>query len=96
LKTITPEKQALRMKRVAAAKKAWVTIRANRAAKAALEAGAAVPLESDAEAREQRLRAPAVSMESIAGRAMAGLLAVFATFEREILRERTKAGLAHA
>ena len=31
-----------------------------------------------------------------AGRAMAGLLAVFATFEREILQERTKAGLAHA
>jgi putative DNA-invertase from lambdoid prophage Rac len=30
------------------------------------------------------------------GRAMAGLLAVFATFEREILQERTKAGLAHA
>src|SRR4051812_34872119 len=31
-----------------------------------------------------------------AGRAMAGLLAVFAEFEREILRERTRAGLAHA
>jgi DNA invertase Pin-like site-specific DNA recombinase len=31
-----------------------------------------------------------------AGRAMAGLLAIFAEFEREILRERTKAGLAHA
>jgi putative DNA-invertase from lambdoid prophage Rac len=30
------------------------------------------------------------------GRAMAGLLAIFAEFEREILRERTKAGLAHA
>lgn len=27
---------------------------------------------------------------------MAGLLAVFAEFEREILRERTKAGVAHA
>ena len=27
---------------------------------------------------------------------MAGLLAIFAEFEREILRERTKAGLAHA
>src|SRR5262245_27983116 len=26
---------------------------------------------------------------------MAGLLAIFAEFEREILRERTKAGLAH-
>src|ERR1051326_3862092 len=31
-----------------------------------------------------------------AGRAMAGLLAIFAEFEREILRERTRAGLAHA
>jgi putative DNA-invertase from lambdoid prophage Rac len=31
-----------------------------------------------------------------AGRAMAGLLAIFAEFEREVLRERTKAGLAHA
>lgn len=31
-----------------------------------------------------------------AGRAMAALLAVFAEFEREILRERTRAGLAHA
>jgi putative DNA-invertase from lambdoid prophage Rac len=30
------------------------------------------------------------------GRAMAGLLAVFAEFEREILRERVKAGIAHA
>ena len=30
------------------------------------------------------------------GRAMAGLLAVFAEFEREILRERVRAGLAHA
>jgi putative DNA-invertase from lambdoid prophage Rac len=31
-----------------------------------------------------------------AGRAMAGLLAIFAEFEREIPRERTQAGLAHA
>ena len=31
-----------------------------------------------------------------AGRAMAGLLAIFAEFEKEILRERTRAGLAHA
>ena len=31
-----------------------------------------------------------------AGRAMAGLLAVFAEFERDILRERVCAGLAHA
>ena len=30
------------------------------------------------------------------GRAMAGLLAIFAQFEREILRERVKAGLAQA
>jgi putative DNA-invertase from lambdoid prophage Rac len=30
------------------------------------------------------------------GRAMAGLLAVFAEFEKEILSERTRAGLAHA
>jgi hypothetical protein len=31
-----------------------------------------------------------------AGRAMAGLLAIFAEFEREILRERTRAGLVQA
>ena len=31
-----------------------------------------------------------------AGRAMAGLLVVFAAFEREILAERVRAGLAHA
>ena len=31
-----------------------------------------------------------------AGRAMAGLLSVFAEFEREILRERVCAGIAHA
>jgi putative DNA-invertase from lambdoid prophage Rac len=31
-----------------------------------------------------------------AGRAMAGLLAIFAEFEKEILRERTRAVLAHA
>jgi DNA invertase Pin-like site-specific DNA recombinase len=30
------------------------------------------------------------------GRAMAGLLAIFSEFEREILRERVKAGIAHA
>ena len=30
------------------------------------------------------------------GRAMAGMLAVFAEFEREILRERVKAGIAEA
>jgi putative DNA-invertase from lambdoid prophage Rac len=38
----------------------------------------------------------ALDLTSPAGRAMAGLLAVFAEFEREILRERTRAGLAHA
>jgi putative DNA-invertase from lambdoid prophage Rac len=38
----------------------------------------------------------ALDLTSPAGRAMAGLLAIFAEFEREILRERTKAGLAHA
>jgi putative DNA-invertase from lambdoid prophage Rac len=38
----------------------------------------------------------ALDLTTPAGRAMAGLLAVFATFEREILQERTKAGLAHA
>jgi DNA invertase Pin-like site-specific DNA recombinase len=31
-----------------------------------------------------------------AGRAMVGLLAIFSEFEREVLRERTRAGLAHA
>ena len=30
------------------------------------------------------------------GRAMAGLIAIFSEFEREILRERVKAGIAHA
>lgn len=35
-------------------------------------------------------------MDTPAGRAMARLLAIFAEFEREILRERTRAGLAHA
>ena len=38
----------------------------------------------------------ALDMTTPAGRAMAGLLAVFAEFEREILRERVRAGLAHA
>ena len=38
----------------------------------------------------------ALDLTTSAGRAMAGLLAVFAAFEREILQERTKAGLAHA
>ena len=38
----------------------------------------------------------ALDLSTPAGRAMAGLLAIFAEFEREILRERTRAGLAHA
>jgi DNA invertase Pin-like site-specific DNA recombinase len=38
----------------------------------------------------------ALDLTTPAGRAMAGLLAVFAEFEREILRDRTRAGLAHA
>lgn len=38
----------------------------------------------------------ALDLTTPSGRAMAGLLAIFAEFEREILRERTKAGLAHA
>jgi DNA invertase Pin-like site-specific DNA recombinase len=38
----------------------------------------------------------ALDLTTPAGRAMAGLLAIFAEFEREVLRERTKAGLADA
>ena len=38
----------------------------------------------------------ALDLTTPAGRAMAGLLAVFAEFEREILRERVRAGVAHA
>src|ERR1700677_3011972 len=38
----------------------------------------------------------ALDLTTSAGRAMAGLLSVFAEFEREILRERVRAGLAHA
>jgi len=38
----------------------------------------------------------ALDLTTPAGRAMAGLLAIFAEFEREILRERTRTGLAHA
>src|SRR5450432_1780185 len=38
----------------------------------------------------------ALDLTTPAGRAMAGLLAVFAEFEREILRERVRAGLDHA
>ena len=38
----------------------------------------------------------ALDLTTPTGRAMAELLAVFAEFEREILRERVRAGLAHA
>ena len=38
----------------------------------------------------------ALDLSTPAGRAMAGLLSVFSEFEREILRERTRAGLAQA
>jgi len=38
----------------------------------------------------------ALDLTTPAGRAMAALLAVFAEFAREILRERVRAGLAHA
>ena len=38
----------------------------------------------------------ALDLTTPTGRAMAGLLAVFAEFEREILQERVRAGLAHA
>ena len=38
----------------------------------------------------------ALDQTTPAGRAMAGLLAIFAEFEKEILRERTRAGLAQA
>jgi putative DNA-invertase from lambdoid prophage Rac len=42
------------------------------------------------------LTTPALDLTTPAGRAMAGLLAVFAVFEREILAERVRAGLEHA
>jgi len=38
----------------------------------------------------------ALDLTTPAGRAMAGMLAIFAEFEREILRERTRAGLVQA
>jgi putative DNA-invertase from lambdoid prophage Rac len=38
----------------------------------------------------------ALDLTTPAGRAMAGMRAVFAAFEREVLQERTRAGLAHA
>ena len=40
--------------------------------------------------------ADALDLTTPASRAMAALLAVFAEFEREVLRERVRAGLAHA
>jgi DNA invertase Pin-like site-specific DNA recombinase len=38
----------------------------------------------------------ALDLTTPTGRAMAAMLAVFAAFEREVLQERTKAGMAHA
>ena len=38
----------------------------------------------------------ALDLTTPAGRAMAGMLAIFAEFEREILRERVRAGIAQA
>ena len=38
----------------------------------------------------------ALDLTTPAGRAMAGLLSVFAEFERDIMRKRVRAGLAHA
>src|SRR5262249_11463356 len=38
----------------------------------------------------------ALDLTTPSGRAMAGMLAVFAEFEREIIRERVKAGLTQA
>jgi putative DNA-invertase from lambdoid prophage Rac len=38
----------------------------------------------------------ALDLTTPSGRAMAAMLAVFAAFEREVLQERTRAGMAHA
>lgn len=38
----------------------------------------------------------ALDLTTASGRAMAGLLSVFAEFEREVLRERIRAGIAQA
>lgn len=38
----------------------------------------------------------ALDLTTPAGRAMAAMLAVFSAFEREVLQERTRAGMAHA
>ena len=40
--------------------------------------------------------AEALDLTTPSGRAMAGMLAIFAEFEREILRERVRAGIAQA
>jgi len=40
--------------------------------------------------------AEALDLSTPSGRAMAGMLAIFAEFEREILRERVRAGIAQA
>jgi hypothetical protein len=42
-----------------------------------------------------KLVTEALDLTTPAGRAIAGLLAIFSEFEREVLRERTRAGLAH-
>jgi putative DNA-invertase from lambdoid prophage Rac len=38
----------------------------------------------------------ALDLTTLGGRAMAGMLAVFAKFEREILRDRVRSGIAQA
>jgi DNA invertase Pin-like site-specific DNA recombinase len=38
----------------------------------------------------------ALDLTTATGRAMVGLLSIFAAFEHEILRERIRAGIAHA
>jgi putative DNA-invertase from lambdoid prophage Rac len=38
----------------------------------------------------------ALDLTTPAGRALAGMMAVFAQFERDLIRERVKAGIAHA
>ncbi len=38
----------------------------------------------------------ALDLTTATGRAMAGLLAIFSQFERDVLRERVKTGIAHA
>lgn len=45
---------------------------------------------------ERRLRQDAIDLTTPSGRATAGMLAVFAEFEHELLRERVKSGIAQA